>query len=110
MINEKRNRVYLTDGMVLIGLGIGAAYWIIDCFLYIFLAYEINFLDRLFGPDLSGLSTRIIVICLFLIFGSHAQFQINKQKLTEAKLSKMKEVNEKLKQEFEALKNQEDNK
>ncbi len=106
MINKKRNRVYLTDGMVLIGLGMGAAYWIIDCLLYIFLAYEINFLDRLFGPDLSGLSERIIVICLFLIFGSHAQYKINIQKQTEAEFSKIKEVNEKLKRELEALNNQ----
>ena len=106
MINEKRNRVYLTDGMVLIGLGMGTTYWIIDCFLYIFLAYEINFLDRLFGPDLSGLSARIIVICLFLIFGSHAQYKINIQKQREAELSKIKEVNEKLKRELEMLKNQ----
>ncbi len=106
MINEKRNRVYLTDGMVLIGLGIGAAYWIIDCFIYIFLAYEINFSDRLFGPDLSGLSTRIIVICLFLIFGSHAQYKINKQKQIEAELLKIKEMNKKLQQDLEALKNQ----
>ena len=106
MMDENKIRVYLTDGMVLIGLGLGAAYWIIDCLLYIFLAYEINFLDRLIGPDISGLSTRIIVVCLFLIFGSHAQYIIKKRKLTEAELLKMKEVNEKLKQELEALKNQ----
>jgi len=106
MMDENRIRVYLTDGMVLIGLGLGAAYWIIECLLYVFLAYEINFLDRLIGPDISGLSTRIIVICLFLIFGSHAQYTINKRKRTEAELLKMKEVNEKLKQELEALKNQ----
>ena len=106
MMGENKIRVYLTDGMVLIGLGLGAAYWIIDCILYIFLAYEINFLDRLIGPDISGLSTRIIVICLFLIFGSHAQYIIKKRKRKEAELLKMKEVNEKLKQELEALKNQ----
>ncbi len=106
MMDENKIRVYLTDGMVLIGLGLGVAYWIIEGLLYVFLAYEINFLDRLFGPDISGLSTRIIVICLFLIFGSHAQYTINKRKRTEAELLKMKEVNEKLKQELEALKNQ----
>ena len=101
---EKPNRVYLTDRMVLIGLGIGAAYWLIECLLYVFLSYRINFMDRLVGPDLQGLSTRIIVICLFLIFGSHAQYTINQRKAAEEDLAALKAVNEALKQEIAALK------
>ena len=67
MMDKNRIRVHFLDEMILIGLALGAVYWIIECLLYTFLTYEISFLDRLIGPDLSGLSTRIIVICLFLI-------------------------------------------
>jgi len=105
MMGKNSNRVYLTDQMVLVGLGLGLAYWIIECLLYVFMTYEINFQDRLLGPDLNGLSTRIIVLCLFLIFGSHAQYTINERKRMEVELLKMKEMNEKLKQEVEALNN-----
>ena len=92
--------------MVLIGLGIGAAYWIIECLLYVFLSYRINFFDRLIGPDLAGLSTRLIVICLFLIFGSHAQYTFNQRKSAERELAEMKAANEALKKELAQLKQQ----
>ena len=39
-MGENGNRVYLTDKMVLFGIGIGAAYWIIECLLYVFLSYQ----------------------------------------------------------------------
>lgn len=97
-------RVRLTDKMVLIGLGIGIAYWIIECILFVFLSYNSSFIDRLFGPDLNALSTRIIVICLFVLFGSHAQYTINKRKKTDAQLEDLRQMTNHLKQELETLK------
>jgi len=105
-MDKKRNRVYLSDQMVLIGLGLGAAYWVIECLLYVFLSYEINFMDRLFGPNINDLSTRIVVISLFLFFGSHAQYTINNKKQIDDELLQLKEMNEKLKRDLEAQKNQ----
>ncbi len=105
-MDKRRNRVYLTDKMVLIGFGIGAAYWIIECLLYVFLAYQANFADRFFGPDFNALSARIVVVCLFVIFGSHAQYTINKRKQVEEELSGLKEMVEKLKRDLEAQRNQ----
>jgi len=29
--------------------------------------------SRIFGPDFDRISTRIIVLCLFIVFGSHVQ-------------------------------------
>ncbi|MBU0986523.1 MAG: hypothetical protein KKH68_04640 [Proteobacteria bacterium] len=104
MKNEKTNHVHLTDRLVLIGIGLGTVYWLIETFLYIISSYEVNFTTRLFGPDLSGVCTRIIVLCLFLIFGSHAQFTVNQRRATEAELELMKEMNEKLHNEISELK------
>ena len=69
--------------MVLIAFGFGAFYWIMDSLLYIFLSYKLNLFQRLFGPDINDIWLRLIVICLFVIFGSHVQFVINKRKITE---------------------------
>jgi hypothetical protein len=105
-MGKKRNRVYLTDKMVLFGILIGAVYWIIDCVLYCFQSYNDNFTVNLFNPTFDELSTRVVVLCLFLIFGSHAQYTINKRKQVEEELLEMKEVVEKLRRDIKAQKNQ----
>ena len=86
MKNQNRIQVHLTDKMVLIAIGFAAAYWLIETFLYIIFSYQLDFFQRLFGPDLSGLCTRLIVLCLFVLFGAHAQFTINQRKETEDEL------------------------
>ncbi len=108
-MDKKSNRVHLWDQMLLVGLGVGAVYWIIESLLYVFLSYQINFMDRLFASNLDELSTRIVVICLFLIFGSHAQYTINKRKQIEEELLQLKEMKKKLKRNLEAQKNQTEN-
>ncbi len=103
---EKKNidRKDLTERMVLVGLALGALYWFLETFLYVFTSYQISFISRLLGPDLSGLCTRLIVLCLFLIFGSHAQYTFKERKHSEDELKKLKETNEKLQREIMELK------
>ena len=86
MKNQNKVQVRITDKMVLIAFGFAAAYWVIETFLYILFSYQLNFFQRLFGPDLSGISTRLIVLCLFVLFGAHAQFTINQRKEVEEEL------------------------
>lgn len=105
-MKSESKQTSLTDRMVLIGIGLGAVYWIIETFLYFIMSYEINFFSRLFGPDLAGVCTRIIVLCLFLIFGSHAQHTFNQRKQAEAELEKVQALNAELQQEIAALKGQ----
>jgi hypothetical protein len=88
--------------MVLIGLGLGIIYWIIETLLYVFVSYELNFFDRLFGPDLAGICTRVIVLCMFLIFGSHVQYTMNQRKRADAELEALKEANLALQQKLDA--------
>lgn len=94
----------MTDPMVLIGFLLGTIYWVIETFLYAIQANQINLVDYLFGPDLSGVCTRIIVLCLFLIFGSHAQYTMNRQRHTENKLIELRDMNVKLERELSRLK------
>jgi len=78
-------RVGLTDKMVLIGLGIAGIYWILDIVLSVFIAENFSIGSRLFGVGYDDIWPRLIVICLFVIFGSHAQYTINERKKAEEK-------------------------
>ncbi len=80
MKGDVKNHAYITDRMVLIGFVLAAFYWIIESFLSIFLSYEFNFFQKLLESDISEIWTRLIVLCLFIIFGSHAQFTIDNRK------------------------------
>jgi PAS domain S-box-containing protein len=69
--------------MVLIGFGLALFYSVFDSVLYIFTEYDVNFFQRLFGPDLSEVWSRLTILCLFILFGSHAQYAVNQRKIAE---------------------------
>ena len=76
---------------LLIGIIFGAIYWIIDTLLYLISSYDPNIFSGLFGPDFDRVSTRIIVLCLFIVFGSHVQYTYKQRKWTESEFNKLKE-------------------
>ena len=78
---KQKVRVHLWDQMVLIGLGLALFYSVFDSVLYIFTEYDVDFFQRLFGPNLSEVWSRLTILCLFIIFGSHAQYTINQRKI-----------------------------
>ena len=91
MKQKGKIRVYLTDQFVLTGFGLAAIYWILDSFLYIFLSYDVNLFQRFFGLNLNEIWTRLVVCCLFIIFGSHAQYSLNERKRVENALKESEE-------------------
>jgi PAS domain S-box-containing protein len=74
------NRVDMADYMVLTGIFLGALYWALESLLNVFSPEEISFYQEIFGPNISVVWQRLIVFCLFLMFGSHVQFNINERK------------------------------
>ena len=79
-------RLNMADQMVLIGIFLAFLYWGIEAFLNVFSPEEISFYREIFGPNVSDMWMRLIVICLFMIFGSHVQYTINKRKKAEMDL------------------------
>jgi adenylate cyclase len=77
----------ITDHMVLIGFGLAVIYWLIDSYLALFLSYD-NFLEKILGVQLDNVWGRIIVLCMFAIFGSHAQFTMNERKAAAEKMER----------------------
>ena len=78
--------INLADQMVLIGIFLAFLYWGLESFLNVFSPEEVNIYRQLFGPNVSEMWMRLIVLCLFLIFGSHVQYTINKRKKAEQAL------------------------
>jgi PAS domain S-box-containing protein len=82
----------LSDNMVLAVTLIATVYWVLDSILNIFFSNKFNLIAELFGPGLYDVYIRVIVLCLFIIFGSHAQSIINKLKLAKQKLNESEEL------------------
>ncbi len=77
--------------MVLIGVGLALFYTLFESLLSIFLDVNVDFMQRLFGAGPGALYGRVTVLCLFAIFGSHAQYTINQRKLAEKALRESEE-------------------
>jgi PAS domain S-box-containing protein len=83
---KQKIQVHFWDQMVLIGFGLALFYSVFDSVLYLFTEYDVNFFQRLLGPDLSEIWSRLTILCLFIIFGAHAQYTINQRKTVEEAL------------------------
>ncbi len=84
-------RVDLADSMVVVGIFLAFLYWGLESFLDVFSPEEVNFYREIFGPNVSEIWMRLIVLCLFVIFGSHVQFTINERKKAEKALKESEE-------------------
>ena len=82
----------LSDNMVLAVALLATIYWVLDSILNLFFSNKFNLIAELFGPDLYDVYIRVVVLCLFIIFGSHAQSIINKLKLAKKKLDESEEL------------------
>jgi len=76
-----------SDSMVLAVIFVAIIYWVLDSILNIFFSNKFNLIAELIGPDLYDIYLRVIVLCLFILFGSHAQSIINKLKEAKQKLN-----------------------
>ncbi|MBW2487324.1 MAG: PAS domain S-box protein, partial [Deltaproteobacteria bacterium] len=83
---KRKIRVRFWDQMVLIGFGLALFYTVFDSVLYLFTEYDVSFLQRLVGPGISEIWSRLTILCLFIIFGAHAQYTVNRRKITEQML------------------------
>ncbi|MGD2270007.1 MAG: response regulator [Desulfobacterales bacterium] len=78
METQKKDRESIMDSMIIAGFSISIIYWVLDSILNIFFSNKYNIIAELIGPDLYDIYLRIVVLCLFIIFGSHAQSTINR--------------------------------
>lgn len=104
MSRQKKKSIF-SEEIILITIGIAIVYWIIDSIFWVFADVGLGFYSHIFRPDLGELGARVIVVCLFAIFGSHAHQMIKKYKIAQKEIAYLKTTNELLAQEIAALKN-----
>ena len=76
----------MLNSILITGIVIACFYWVCESFMFFFLAPEANFFQYLLGPNLFQTFTRILVLCLFAIFGSHIQYTLNKERESDEAL------------------------
>ena len=103
MSSQKKRGVF-SEEIIVITVGIAIVYWIIDSIFLVFARVDIGFFSHIFRPDLGEMGARVIVVCLFAIFGSHAHQMIKKQKSAQKEIELLKTANEKLAREIAVLK------
>jgi len=77
MKSEIKKRTKFLDSVIITGIGIAAIYWILESFMFFFLSPEANIVHHLLGKDMFETLTRVLVLCMFVIFGSHIQYNVN---------------------------------
>jgi len=82
----KKIRVSVADSMILIGIILAAVYWAIEAVLNLFTTHKVDFFYQLFPTQVDEIWPRVVVFCLFIIFGSHVRFTINERKKAEEAL------------------------
>lgn len=85
-----RNRI--SDSMVLAVVMVSTVYWVLDSILNIFFSNKFNLIVQLIGPDLYDIYIRVVVLCLLVILGSHAQTIINRLHEAQKKLKESEEL------------------
>ncbi len=91
MRNNSVKQTGFWESMVFTGIGLAALYWVCESFMFFFMAPEANFFHSLFGPDIFEIWTRLLVLCILMIFGSHVQYTLNKRRLAYEKLREQDE-------------------
>ena len=79
------------NSILISGITVSCFYWVCESFMFFFLAPEANFIQHLLGPDRFNTWTRVLVLCLFAIFGSHIQYTINKEREADEALRSSEE-------------------
>ena len=92
MKNKYKSKNSIKESMVVTGIGLAAFYWICESFMYFFLEPEANLFQLILGPDLFQIWTRLLVLCIFAIFGSHVQYTYNKRRAAYAALRESEEL------------------
>jgi PAS domain S-box-containing protein len=82
----------LADSMVLAVVLVSTVYWVLDSILNIFFSNKFNLIAQLIGPDLYDIYIRVVVLCLLVILGSHAQSIINRLNQAKLKLNESEEL------------------
>lgn len=81
MRKRARNLAALLGGrLVLIGVGLGGLFWIIESALHILFFRHSGFVEQILSPEAHEAWMRLIVVGLFFLFGIYAQWLVDERR------------------------------
>ncbi|WP_372677007.1 response regulator [Desulfosarcina sp.] len=86
-LNPKKRTLalQLSDSVLLLGLGVAFVYWVFASLIFTLTAETGAFIDQFLNPGINEVLSRLLVLCFFMIFGSHVGYTIRqRQKAYEA--------------------------
>jgi len=75
-------RVY--GRLILIGIGLGAAFWVIESIMHVYVFHRLDFLHSVFSPGFHEIWMRLIIVSMFISFGAYAQWLMNARRRAQA--------------------------
>ena len=82
---KRTSAARLADSMLLLGLGVAFVYWVVASLIFALTSEKGTFIHQFFNPGLNEVLSRLLVLCFFMIFGSHVGYTIRqRQKADEA--------------------------
>ena len=72
------------DRFILIGIGLGLVFWIIESIMHVYVFHRLDFLHSVFSPGLHEAWMRMIIGGMFVSFGAYAQWLMNARRRAEA--------------------------
>jgi len=99
MKQEVKNPMNLVhDRLILISCGLGVAFWLIESLMHVYVFHRVDFMYSVLFPGMHETWMRLIIVGMFISFGTYAQWLMNaKRKAQEA----LKLANSELTQIFE---------
>jgi signal transduction histidine kinase len=99
-VRDKRTSLRITDKMILLGIGLGALFWVLDSAIDVLVFHEGTFIQMVLSPEPVELWMRLVVLSLLIMFSVYAQFAISKRKRMEQEI---RDKNEQLEAQNEEL-------
>jgi PAS domain S-box-containing protein len=73
--------------LIFIGIVLGAAFWLIESVMHVYVFHRLDFVESIFFPELHEAWMRLIIVGMFICFGIYGQWLINARKQAQADLS-----------------------
>ena len=84
---KRTSAARLSDRVLLLGLTVAFVYWMFTSMIYALTTENKTFIDHFFYPDLNEMLNRLLVLCFFMIFGSHVGYTIRQRQKADKALA-----------------------
>ena len=69
---------------ILIGIVLGALFWLIESVMHVYVFHRLDFVESIFFPELHEAWMRVIIVGMFICFGIYGQWLINARRQAQA--------------------------